>query len=188
MKDPLNRRLPPAHGPWVAIVADERYAQKMPVATNVRLEPDVVLHHPELVNLYGCSIGAGTEIGPFVEIQSGVSIGRRCKIQSHSFICTGVTIEDGVFIGHGVVFVNDRHPRALNAQGELSGLADWQMVRTVVRSGAAIGSNATILGNLTIGEDATVGAGAVVSRDVPPGAVVAGVPARPLQGASSLPA
>lgn len=166
-------------------LAVERYAQKMPVAPDVNLEPDVVLHHPELVNLYGCSVGAGTEIGPFVEIQSGVSIGKRCKIQSHSFICTGVTIEDGVFVGHGVAFVNDRHPRALNHEGKLARSADWQMVPTLVRRGAAIGSNATILGNLTIGENATVGAGAVVSHDVPPGAVVAGVPARPLQGASS---
>ena len=158
----------------------ERYAQKVPVAPNVSLGPDVVLHHPNLVNLYGCSVGAGTEIGPFVEIQSGVTIGKRCKIESHSFICAGVTIEDGVFVGHGVVFVNDRHPRALNQEGELARSADWQIVQTRVRSGAAIGSNATILGNLTIGQNATVGAGAVVSHDVPPGAVVAGVPARPI--------
>lgn len=152
----------------------------MTVARDVRLGPDVVLHHPELVNLYGCAVGAETEIGPFVEIQAGVTIGKRCKIESHSFICSGVTIEDGVFIGHGVTFVNDRHPRAVNQKGEVARTADWQMVQTLVRSGAAIGSNATILGNLTIGQDATVGAGAVVSHDVPPGAVVAGVPARPL--------
>jgi acetyltransferase-like isoleucine patch superfamily enzyme len=152
----------------------------MTVARDVRLGPGVVLHHPDLVNLYGCTVGAETEIGPFVEIQSGVTIGKRCKIESHSFICTGVTIEDGVFVGHGVTFVNDRHPRAVNEEGHLVRTDDWQMVQTLVRSGAAIGSNATILGNLTIGENATVGAGAVVSHDVPPGAVVAGVPARPL--------
>jgi acetyltransferase-like isoleucine patch superfamily enzyme len=152
----------------------------MPVAPDVQLGPDVVLHHPELVNLYGCSVGGGTEIGPFVEIQSGVTVGKRCKIESHTFICTGVTIEDGVFVGHGVMFVNDRHPRAVTEDGERARAADWQMVRTLVRAGAAIGTNATILGNLTIGRGATIGAGAVVTRDVPPGAVVAGPPARPL--------
>lgn len=157
----------------------------MTVAQDVRLGPNVVLHHPELVNLYGCTVGAETEIGPFVEIQAGVTIGKRCKIESHSFICTGVTIEDGVFIGHGVTFVNDRHPRAVNQQGDVARTTDWQMVQTLVRAGAAIGSNATILGNLTIGQDATVGAGAVVSHDVPPGVVVAGVPAHPLPDPSS---
>ena len=155
----------------------------MPIASDVRLGPGVVLTHPELTNLYGCSIGARTLVGPFVEIQSAVSIGERCKIESHSFICSGVTIEDEVFVGHGVMFVNDRHPRAVNAERELAGAADWEMAPTLVRRGAAIGSNATILGNLTIGEGATVGAGAVVSRDVPPGAVVVGVPARPARGA-----
>jgi len=110
----------------------------MPIASDVRLAPGVVLTHPELTNLYGCSIGAGSLIGPFIEIQSKVIIGERCKIESHSFICSGVTIEDGVFVGHGVMFVNDRHPQALNAAGELAGTADWEIAPTLVRSGASL--------------------------------------------------
>ena len=141
----------------------------MPIAPNVRLAAGVILHHPELVNLYGCEIGEETAIGPFVEIQCGVSIGRLCKISSHSFICEGVTIEDEVFIGHGVMFINDRRPRA---QG------DWTLEKTLIRRGASIGSGAVILCGVTVGESALVGAGAVVTRDVPPGATVAGVPAR----------
>jgi len=146
--------------------------------SRVALGEGVVVHHPELVNLYDCSIGTGTRIGAFVEIQKGAVVGERCKISSHSFICEGVTIEDGVFIGHGVMFTNDRLPRALNEAGQLQTGDDWQLERTRVRRGASIGSNATILPGITIGERAVVGAGAVVTRDVPDDAVVAGVPAR----------
>jgi UDP-2-acetamido-3-amino-2,3-dideoxy-glucuronate N-acetyltransferase len=144
----------------------------------VTLGEGAVVHQPELVNLYDCSIGAGSRVGAFVEIQKNAVIGRNCKISSHSFICEGVTIEDGVFIGHGVMFTNDPYPRATADNGELQGSGDWAVVPTSVRRNASIGSNATILPGLTIGEGALVGAGAVVTRDVPPGAVVAGVPAR----------
>jgi acetyltransferase-like isoleucine patch superfamily enzyme len=148
------------------------------IAPDVALGDNVVIHHPQLVNLYGCHIGESTRIGAFVEIQRGAVIGRRCKISSHSFICDGVTIEDGVFVGHGVMFTNDRFPRALTEDGRLQTDADWQLVPTRVGRGASIGSNATILPGVTIGEGALVGAGAVVTHDVPPHAVVAGVPAR----------
>lgn len=149
----------------------------MPIADNVSLHPQAVVHHPDLVNLYGCSIGAGTRIGTFVEIQSDVVIGANCKIQSHSFVCSGVTIEDEVFVGHGVMFTNDRHPAATNADGSLQGTSDWTCLPTRICRRAAIGSGATIL-PVTIGEGALVAAGAVVTRDVPPYAVVAGVPAK----------
>jgi acetyltransferase-like isoleucine patch superfamily enzyme len=129
-------------------------------------------------NLYGCRIGAGTRIGPFVEIQRGVSIGARCKIQSHTFVCDGVEIGDEVFVGHGVMFVNDKFPRATNQAGELAGTEDWTLLPVRVRSGASIGSGAVVLGGVTIGERAVIGAGAVVTRDVAAGDVVAGVPAR----------
>ena len=129
-------------------------------------------------NLYGCSIGDGTRIGPFVEIQRGASIGARCKIQSHTFICDGVFIEDEVFVGHGVMFINDKYPRATTDEGALQGSADWDVQVTRVRRGASLGSGAVILGGVTIGENAVVGAGAVVRRDVEGGATVAGVPAR----------
>ena len=148
------------------------------IAQDVTLGDNVVIHHPQLVNMYGCRIGESTRIGAFVEIQRGAVIGRRCKISSHSFICDGVTIEDGVFVGHGVMFTNDRFPRALADDGRLQTDADWELVPTRVGRGASIGSNATILPGVTIGEGALVGAGAVVTRDVPPYAVVAGVPAR----------
>jgi len=138
----------------------------------------VVIQHPELVNLYGCDVGEKTRIGTFVEIQKGAVVGERCKISSHCFICEGVTIEDRVFLGHGVVFTNDRYPRAVNADGELQGKDDWTLTPTLVRHNASIGSNSTILAGITIGEYALVGAGAVVTRDVPPGAIVVGVPAR----------
>jgi UDP-2-acetamido-3-amino-2,3-dideoxy-glucuronate N-acetyltransferase len=148
------------------------------IASDVRLGPGVVVHHPDLVNLYGCSVGAESRIGTFVEIQSGASVGERCKISSHSFICEGVCIEDGVFIGHGVVFINDAYPEALNSGGQLQTGADWTVVPTRVKAKASIGSNATILCGITIGEGSLVGAGAVVTRDVPDYAIVAGVPAK----------
>jgi len=135
-------------------------------------------------NLYGCTIGARTRVGTFVEIQRGAVVGANCKIQSHTFICDGVHIEDGVFVGHGVVFVNDKRPRATNPSGELQGEEDWELLETVVERGAGIGSGATILGGVRIGAGATIGAGAVVVKDVAPGATVAGNPARPL-GASA---
>ena len=131
-------------------------------------------------NLYGCRIGDETRIGPFVEVQRGVVIGARCKISSHSFVCEGVEIEDEVFVGHGAVFINDRSPRATTEDGTLAGPGDWELLRTRVRRGAAIGSGATILGGVTVGERAVVGAGAVVTRDVEAGATVAGNPAGPL--------
>ena len=149
----------------------------MPVASTVKLGPDVVIHHPELVNLYGCVVGAGTRIGAFVEIQKNAAIGNRCKISSHTFICEGVTIEDDVFVGHGVIFINDRYPRA-TADGRLQGEADWVVVPTRVRRGASIGSGAVILCGISMGVRAMVGAGAVVTTDVPDDAVVIGVPAR----------
>ena len=151
----------------------------MPVAPSVRLGARVVIHHPDLVNLYGCEIGDDTKIGAFVEIQKNASVGRLCKISSHTFVCEGVAIEDEVFVGHGVMFINDRRPRA-TASGRLQAEADWQVVPTRVRRGASIGSGAVILCGVTIGEGAMVGAGAVVTRDVPDGATVAGVPARVL--------
>src|SRR5215510_12135850 len=149
----------------------------MPIASNVKLGRDVVIPHEPLVNLYGCVVGDGTKIGAFVEIQKNASVGANCKISSHSFICEGVTIEDGVFIGHGVMFTNDLYPRAVNADGGLQTEADWTLVRTRVCRRASIGSNATILAGVTIGEGAMVGAGAVVTRDVPAHAIVVGVPA-----------
>ena len=136
----------------------------------------------DFVNLYGCEIGAGTRIGTFVEIQRGVRVGRNCKVSSHTFICEGVTLEDEVFVGHGVMFVNDRHPRATNEDGSMQGNADWTLERTLVRTRASIGTGATILCGVTIGEGATVGAGSVVTKDVRANAVVAGNPARPLRG------
>ena len=149
------------------------------IAPDVQLGRDVKIH--AFVNLYGCRIGDETRIGTFVEIQKGASIGSRCKISSHTFICEGVTIESGVFVGHGVTFINDRHPRAVNADGTPQTEADWQCQSTVVKQGASIGSGSTLLGGITIGENALVGAGSVVTKDVPPGATVAGNPARILK-------
>lgn len=150
----------------------------MPISENVKLGERVRIPQPDLVNLYGCVIGDETSIGAFVEIQSGAKIGSRCKISTHSFICEGVTIEDEVFVGHGVMFINDRFPRATTDAGELQQRTDWQLEPTRVCRRVSIGSHATILCGLTIGEGATIGAGAVVTRNVPPYAVVAGVPAR----------
>jgi len=149
----------------------------MPIATSVTLGARVVVHHRDLVNLYGCSIGDDTKIGAFVEIQKNASIGRLCKISSHTFVCEGVTIEDEVFVGHGVMFINDKFPRA-TAEGGLQTEADWQVVPTRVCRGASIGSGAVVLCGVMIGAGALVGAGAVVTHDVPPGGTVVGVPAR----------
>jgi UDP-2-acetamido-3-amino-2,3-dideoxy-glucuronate N-acetyltransferase len=148
------------------------------IAEGVTLGAGVVVQ--SFSNLYGCTIGDETRIGPYVEIQRGVVVGSRCKIQSHTFVCDGVTIEDEVFVGHGVVFVNDKRPAATNARGELQTEADWSLERTVVERRASIGSGAIVLGGVRIGTGALVGAGAVVAHDVEPGAVVAGVPARVL--------
>jgi acetyltransferase-like isoleucine patch superfamily enzyme len=137
----------------------------------------VTIHHPDLVNLYGCTVGDDTRIGAFVEIQKNAAVGSRCKISSHTFICEGVTIENEVFVGHGVMFINDRHPRAASA-GRPQSESDWEVIPTRVREGASIGSGAVILCGVTIGARAMVGAGAVVTRDVPDEAIVVGVPAR----------
>ena len=150
----------------------------MPIADSVVLGRDVKIFHPSLVNLYGCTIGDGTKIGAFVEIQKNAFIGARCKVSSHTFVCEGVHIGDEVFIGHGVMFTNDIYPRATNEDGSVQTEADWQVVETRVERRASIGSNATILAGVTIGEGALVGAGAVVTKDVPPFAIVVGVPAR----------
>jgi UDP-2-acetamido-3-amino-2,3-dideoxy-glucuronate N-acetyltransferase len=150
----------------------------MPIASDVILGPDVRIFQPDLVNLYGCSIGAETRIGAFVEIQKNATVGERCKISSHTFICEGVSIEDEVFVGHGVMFTNDIYPRAVNEDGTQQTEADWQVVKTTVKRRASLGSNATIVAGVTIGEGALVGAGAVVTKDVPDFAIVAGVPAR----------
>jgi UDP-2-acetamido-3-amino-2,3-dideoxy-glucuronate N-acetyltransferase len=151
----------------------------VPIAADVVLGSGVAIFHPTLVNLYGCRIGDDTKIGTFVEIQKNAVVGRRCKISSHTFVCEGVTIEDDVFVGHGVMFINDRRPRA-TADGRLQTESDWTVVPTYVRRGASIGSGATILCGVTIGEQAMIGAGAVVTHDVAPGETVAGVPARVL--------
>src|ERR1700730_19190683 len=150
----------------------------MPIADSVRIGENVKIFQPDLVNLYGCVIGNDTRIGAFVEIQKNVTVGARCKISSHTFICEGVVIEDEVFVGHGVMFTNDRYPRATNSDGSLQTEADWQVEATRIKLGASIGSNSTILAGITIGERALVGAGAVGTRDVPHFAIVAGIPAR----------
>ena len=150
----------------------------MPIASDVQLAEGVKIFQPDLVNLYGCAIGSDTKIGAFVEIQKNAVIGARCKVSSHSFICEGVTLEDEVFIGHGVMFTNDLYPRSTNPDGSLQTEANWEVVKTSVRRRASIGSNATILAGVTVGEYAMIGAGAVVTRDVPDYAIVAGVPAR----------
>jgi acetyltransferase-like isoleucine patch superfamily enzyme len=146
------------------------------IAPSVKLGQDVKLS--KFINLYGCEIGDETKIGAFVEIQKNSSVGKRCKISSHTFICEGVTIEDNVFIGHGVMFINDSYPRATAEGGTLQTEADWKVEKTVIKQGASIGSGATILANLSIGENAIIGAGAVVTKDVPPNTIVAGNPAK----------
>src|ERR1044072_2009178 len=150
----------------------------MPISADVTLGRDVRIFQPDMVNLYGCSIGAETKIGAFVEIQKDASVGERCKISSHSFVCEGVTIEDEVFVGHGVMFTNDVYPRAVNEDGSLQTESNWVVVKTTVKKRASIGTNATILAGVTIGESAMIGAGAVVTKDVPDFAIVAGVPAK----------
>ena len=148
------------------------------IASDVRMGHSVNIYHPDLVNLYGCNIGSHVKIGTFVEIQKQVQIGDNCKISSHTFVCSGVTIEDRVFVGHGVMFINDIYPRATSPDGSLQTEEEWQMVTTLVKMGSSIGSNATIMGGVTIGEHALVGAGSVVIQDVPPYSIVAGVPAQ----------
>jgi acetyltransferase-like isoleucine patch superfamily enzyme len=149
------------------------------VAPNVKLGRDVKLSR--FINLYGCEIGDETKIGAFVEIQKNATVGKRCKISSHTFVCEGVTIEDNVFIGHSVTFINDSYPRATTAEGGLQTEADWKVERTLVKKGASIGSGSTILSNISIGENAIVGAGSVVTKDVPANSIVAGNPARVLR-------
>lgn len=148
------------------------------ISKDVVLGEGVRIFQPDLVNLYGCEIGDGTKVGSFVEIQRGAVIGRNCKISSHTFICSGVSIEDGVFVGHGVMFTNDPYPRAVNEDGSLQTEADWQCIPTLVRARSSIGSNATILCGVTIGEGSLIAAGAVVTKNVPDYAIVAGVPGR----------
>lgn len=162
-------------------MTEETYSS-LRVASDVRLGRNVQMHG--FVNLYGCEIGDDTRIGCFVEIQKGATIGANCKISSHTFICEGVTLEDGVFIGHGVVFTNDRHPRATRPDGSLQTSIDWECQRTLVKQGASIGSGSTLLGGITVGENAMIGAGSVVTRDVLPNTTVVGNPARVLQKSS----
>lgn len=155
---------------------DEYLRENFIRLNNVKLGNDVKIF--AFVNAYGCTIGDGSKIGTFVEIQKNAFVGKNCKISSHTFICEGVTIEDYVFVGHGVMFINDIYPRATNPDGSMKTEADWKVIPTIVKKGATIGSNATILAGVTIGEGAIVGAGAVVTKDVPPKTIVAGVPAK----------
>jgi acetyltransferase-like isoleucine patch superfamily enzyme len=163
------------------VLTDSKSApdQYLSIASDVKLGKDVKL--ARFINLYGCAIGDETKIGAFVEIQKNASVGRRCKISSHTFICEGVTIEDHVFVGHSVTFINDSYPRATTAAGELQSEKDWKVEPTLVKKGASIGSGSTILSNVVIGEHAVVGAGSVVTRDVPPNTIVAGNPAKVLR-------
>lgn len=150
----------------------------MSIASDVIVGPNVRILHPDLVNLYGCRVGGGSRVGAFVEIQRGAVIGANCKLSSHAFVCSGVTLEDAVFVGHGVMFTNDRYPRAVNEDGSLQTETDWECIETRIKTRASIGSGATILCGITVGVGALVGAGAVVTKDVPDYAIVAGVPAR----------
>jgi acetyltransferase-like isoleucine patch superfamily enzyme len=149
------------------------------IAPSVKLGKDVKLS--KFINLYGCEIGDGTKIGAFVEIQKNSTVGKNCKISSHTFVCEGVSIEDGVFIGHNVAFINDSYPRAVTEDGQMQTEADWKVERTTIRKGASVGSGSTILANVTVGENALVGAGSVVTKDVPSNAIVAGNPAKVLR-------
>ncbi|MFX0202229.1 MAG: acyltransferase [Candidatus Hodarchaeota archaeon] len=158
--------------------------QRKRITSDVRLGTNVRI--ADFVNLYGCTIGDNSKIGPFVEIQKNARIGKNCKIQSHTFICEGVTIEDNVLVGHGVTFINDKYPRATNEKGHLKTEKDWKVESTLVKKGASIGSGSTILSFVTVGKNAIVGAGSVVTKDVPPGTVVAGNPARVLRFISDL--
>jgi len=155
------------------------------VSDDVKLGKNVKLS--KFINLYGCSVGDGTKIGAFVEVQKNAVVGKNCKISSHTFICEGVTIEDDVFVGHGVIFINDTYPRATSPKGRLQTEADWKVEPTLVRNGASIGSNSTILSHVTIGQNAIVGAGSVVTKNVPPNAIAAGNPARVLRRFSQSP-
>jgi acetyltransferase-like isoleucine patch superfamily enzyme len=155
------------------------------ISDDVKLGENVKL--AKFINLYGCEVGDQTKIGAFVEIQKNAKVGKNCKISSHTFICEGVTIEDNVFIGHGVTFINDTYPRATAADGELQTGADWKVEATLIKKGASIGSGVTILSNVVVGEDAIVGAGSVVTKSVPPHAIVAGNPARPLRAITPMP-
>ena len=146
------------------------------IASDVKLGKDVKIY--DFVNMYGCEVGDNTKVGTFVEIQKGARIGKNCKISSHTFICEGVTIEDNVFIGHNVTFINDLYPKAVNADGSMQTDDDWHCIKTLVKQGAAIGSSATIMCGITVGENAVIGAGSVVTKDVPPNVIVAGNPAR----------
>ena len=148
------------------------------ITPDVVIGKNVQIFQPDLVNLYGCTIGDNVKIGAFVEVQKGVQVGNDCKLSSHSFLCEGVSLEDGVFVGHGVMFINDIYPQAVNSEGALQTESDWSVVKTRIKARASIGSNATILGGVTVGEGALVGAGAVVTSDVPDYAIVAGVPAK----------
>jgi acetyltransferase-like isoleucine patch superfamily enzyme len=159
---------------------ESKRVKRMPISESVRLGTEVQIPQPSLVNIYGCAIGEGSKIGAFVEIQKNASVGARCKISSHTFICEGVQIDDEVFVGHGVMFINDMYPQASNEDGSLKTDADWTVQRTRVCRRASIGTNATVMAGVTIGEGALIGAGAVVTRDVAPYAIVAGVPARPI--------
>ena len=181
MTDSPTVRLAPGVEMQEELRPDPTDASTLRVAPDVKLGRGVRLY--AFVNLYGCEIGDESRIGAFVEIQRGVRIGRRVKVSSHTFICEGVTIEDGVFVGHGVTFINDKYPRAVTGAGESQTEADWPCTPTLVQRGASIGSNATILCGLTIGEEAIVGAGSVVTHDVPPRAIVAGNPARVISSA-----
>lgn len=163
--------------------AKEVTSEYLSIAPDVKLGRGVRLS--KFINLYGCEIGDETKIGAFVEVQKNATIGKRCKISSHTFICEGVTIEDNVFIGHGVTFINDTYPRATTEDGALQSEKDWRVERTLVRKGASVGSGATVLSNVVIGEDAIVGAGSVVTKNVPPRTIVAGNPARMLRSLES---
>lgn len=152
----------------------------MPIK-KVKMPQSVRIFHDSLVNIYGCTIGENVTIGPFVEIQKGVKIGKNVKIQSHTFICTGVTIEDNCFIGHNVIFINDKYPASVNPDGSMQKEGDWKLIPTLVKKGASLGSGSIILCGVTIGENSIIGAGSVVTKDVPPNTIWAGVPARKLR-------